>query len=191
MFAPGATVIELGTVTLPIEERDTAVEAAAAAPNVTVHVDAAPGAREVGVHVKELIVVCDNAGVIVIVPGVEVMVTLLPSGPAPTTLVTPKVAVPEPLTVADIVATTPSGMAVVFIPLAMQMEEPAPLRHVMLLFAAVKAGPAETEIPETFTGYGIVHSRAATLVLAAEANERFRDTMLPETPVVEETVRDD
>jgi hypothetical protein len=118
---PAATVTEAGTVRLPaLLLRVTVVPpAGAAALSVTVHA-ALPGVMiEVGLHPREFRL---TVGVTVMTLPDPVTARLEPFGMAPIAPLTPTLVVPDGSeTVMFAVATTPSAIAVAFIPDATQV----------------------------------------------------------------------
>jgi len=111
---PAAMVTDEGAVILPVVASVTDVAVGGATESVTVHVDAAPGARVEDVHVKAETLGTEMATA----PPAAVVVTLLPSGVAATTPAKPNAALPDPETAAEIDAIVPFAIAVAFIPLA-------------------------------------------------------------------------
>lgn len=186
VFEPAAIVREAGTVMLPVDPSVTAAPPdPAAALSVTVQVVSAPGPRAVGLQVVEVIV--GRAVATTMEPPLPVIVTALPAGSEPNELLTAMVVVPE--TVAERLATMPLPIAVVFMPLAMQLYPPARGEHVNVLPAAVSAGPAVIDIFVAVEGYVRVHCSAEILTPAVE-RERATDPA-PAEAILEERVRDD
>jgi hypothetical protein len=159
------------------------------APRVTVHVAAVPGFNEAGLHASEVTVT--EGGITFTVPPVALTGTALPSGAAARAPLTPISIAAEPEIVADTVATTPSAIAVAFMPLAMQLYPPDPAAHVNVLPAAVAAAPAATERLETPAGYAKVHWTADAVVPLGDESERSNETAPPATTLLDERVRDD
>ena len=111
----------------------------AGALSVTVHIVIEPGLMAVGLHISEVIEM--PAPVLPVAPF-ALIATTLPSGVTARVLPMPIELAAEPFAV--IRAMLPSPIAVALAPLARQVRPLVFARHVTVLPAAVRAGPAVT-----------------------------------------------
>ncbi len=149
VVAPERTVTDVGTVRAGLlADRVTVVPPlGAAAESATVQVDLAPDAMLVGVHWRLLTE--SPAGRTVTEPFAPVTQAAFPSGRTPTN--PPRVSgTVEPLEAAPrvkpIAATTPPPIALAFMPVATQVNDPALVEQFSDLPAFVKALPAAAVI---------------------------------------------
>ena len=132
----------LGTVRAPVEIKATVVAAAAGLLNVTVQTATPAGARVAGLQLIPLRLVVK---VLLTLPPLELMGKAAPSTATPTPPETPMlVELADPANVTETVATTPSAMRLVFMPVARQLYTAAAGAQVNVLPAELNAGPVTT-----------------------------------------------
>jgi hypothetical protein len=137
---------------LPVVPSVTLAPPAPAGPlSVTVQVADALGPKDVGLHASELMAI-EVEEPRLIVPPVAVTETELPLGSAAMAPPTPIMIDADLEMVAETVATIPSAIAVVSVPLAMQVYPPDAVVHVRVLPAAANAGPAAAERLDMLAG---------------------------------------
>ena len=147
LVEPGGIDTVAGTVMLPVDDNATAVAAAAALLRVTVQAATPAGASVDGL---QLTLLRTEGTRVPAVPPVAATARELPSRVAPRAPEIPILA--EPAVggnVTDTVATMPSAMRFVLIPVARQMYAVGEPAQVSVLPAAVSAGPAVTLKPVT------------------------------------------
>jgi hypothetical protein len=150
---PAGTITEAGTlsIALLLESDTIAPPAVAGCAKVTVQVEVLAEFRLVGSHAT---LFRGFGRPSVMFPPVPLAETLLPSGAAATTRVTPIGTVPEaaPESVTLTTATVPFAMALWLSPATRQVEEPLPLEHVRDLDAAPAAAPFDMLTPAMLAG---------------------------------------
>jgi hypothetical protein len=158
---PAAITVEDGVVRYdPLSASATLNPPDGAAPlNRTVHVNDPAPLMEPAPHESE--VNCGIAGTPGMVRALPVTGSAVPVDDAPTILLKLSAA-SEARGTAEIVATTPAGMAFLFTPTAIQVKAPVRLTHDSFLPEAVSAGPAAalTDVSAE-AGYCSVHCNAA------------------------------
>lgn len=151
LLLPAGTVTEAGTVKLVVLDPSVTVTPPdpAGPLRFTVQPDVPEEPRDPEVHETELTVTA-AAGVSVMLPPLELIVSTAPAGEAPIALVTPIEAFVAPLVrVAVTTATTPFEMILVLLPETSQMYAADPPAQETDLPAEVEAAPAATLIVAT------------------------------------------
>jgi len=184
VVAPAATVTEAGTVSAVVllsERLTTVPPLGAVVESVTVQVDVDPDVTLAG---AQLSVDAEMRETTLIAPPVPETLREVPFAKTPITLLIGKLSRlsgPVGESVAEITATTPLPMALVFTPVARHVIAPTPVTQLSVLPAAVSADPAIALREVISVGvYEIVHCKPAG-ALAPAFNDRFSETEPPLT----------
>lgn len=155
-----------------------------------VHVDVPAGFSVPGLQLNDEIVKTDWT--ICTVAPAPVVVIPSPPGVAPKALVTEMGAdVPLAASVTFTVATTPLAIVLSLSPAATQICPVALFAHVMLLLAAVSAGPATTDTAATPVEYPRLHWIPAGWFPEVDVNVRLKGTVAPGAPLPELNTSED
>lgn len=130
-----------GAAMFPLETRVAVPPVARGAANPSVQSAVPPDTREAGVQVSPLNM---EVAVVDAVPPVLLTEIWVPSAVTPVPFDTPTGALLEPVKLTETLATGPSAIRLLFIPVARQIAPPVLFAHVRVLPAAFRAGPGVT-----------------------------------------------